>query len=72
MSPPHPLGSLHLKGTPPGGHQSGDHVVQQGDDGNHKFVFYICDSTSELLEKVYYLFAASGLSCSMWDLKSIF
>ena len=38
--------------------------------GNHKFVFYICDSTSELLEKVYYLFAASGLSCSMWDLLS--
>ena len=23
--------------------------------GNHKFVFYICDSTSELLEKVSYL-----------------
>ena len=36
--------------------------------GNHKLVFYICDSTSELLETVDYLFAASGLSCSMWDL----
>ena len=49
--------------------------------GNHKFVFYICDSTSELLEKVSYLLrqvlvAACGifgcgmgtLSCSMWDL----